>query len=61
MLLAVEKEVEKDRDDLLAKIARTRKAMGIRKNEENPASLARLIQQWKEEAMVRRYKASTGA
>ena len=54
--VAVEKEVEKDRDDLLAKIARTRKAMGIRKNEENPASLARLIQQWKEEAMVRRYK-----
>ena len=59
--VAVEKEVEKDRDDLLAKIARTRKAMGIRKNEENPASLARLIQQWKEEAMVKRYKASTGA
>ena len=54
--VAVEKEVEKDRDDLLAKIARTRKAMGIRKNEENPASLARLIQEWKEEAMVRRYK-----
>jgi hypothetical protein len=54
--VAVEKEVEKDRDDLLAKIARTRKAMGIRKNEENPASLARLIQEWKDEAMVRRYK-----
>ena len=54
--VAVEKEVEKDREDLLAKIARTRKAMGIRKNEENPASLARLIKEWEEEAMVRRYK-----
>lgn len=59
--VAVEKEVEKDREDLLAKIARTRKAMGIRKNEENPASLARLIREWEEEAMVRRYKARTGA
>jgi hypothetical protein len=54
-------EAEKDREDLLAKIARTRKAMGIRKNEENPASLARLIKEWEEEAMVRRYKARTGA
>ena len=54
-------DAEKDRDELLAKIARTRKAMGIRKNEENPASLARLIQEWKDEAMVRRYKARTGA
>ena len=54
-------EAEKDREDLLAKIARTRKAMGIRKNEANPASLARLIKEWEEEAMVRRYKARTGA
>jgi len=46
----------KDHEEILAKIARTRKAMGIRKNEENPASLARLIRQWEEEAMVRRYK-----
>jgi len=46
----------KDHEEILAKIARTRKAMGIRKNEENPASLARLIQEWKDEAMVRRYK-----
>jgi hypothetical protein len=35
--------------------------MGIRKNEENPASLARLIQEWKDEAMVKRYKARAGA
>ena len=54
-------EAEKDREDILAKIARTRKAMGIRKNEANPASLARLIKEWEDEAMVRRYKARTGA
>jgi hypothetical protein len=51
----------KDHEEILAKIARTRKAMGIRKNEENPASLARLIKEWEDEAMVRRYKARTGA
>ena len=55
-----EKEAEKDRDELLAKIARTRKAMGIRKNEENPVSLKRLIKEWEEEAMLRRFKARTG-
>jgi hypothetical protein len=59
--VVVEKEVEKDRDDLLAKIARTRKAMGIRKNEENPASLARLIKEWEDEAMLKRFNARTGA
>lgn len=51
----------KDHEDILAKIARTRKAMGIRKNEENPAALARLIQEWKDEAMVRRFKEKNGA
>jgi hypothetical protein len=51
----------KDHEDILAKIARTRKAMGIRKNEENPASLVRLIKEWEEEAMLRRFKARTGA
>ena len=45
----------KDREELLAKIARTRKAMGIRKNEENPAALRELIQKWEHEAMLRRY------
>lgn len=59
--VAAADEAENDREELLAKIARTRKAMGIRKNEENPASLARLIKEWEEEAMVRRYKARTGA
>jgi hypothetical protein len=51
----------KDHEDILAKIARTRKAMGIRKNEDNPASLVRLIKEWEEEAMLRRFKARTGA
>ena len=41
-----EEDRRKEREDLLAKIARTRKAMGIRKNEENPAALRRLIEQW---------------
>jgi hypothetical protein len=59
--VVVEKEVEKDRDDLLAKIARTRKAMGIRKNEENPDSLKRLIKEWEDEAMLKRFNARTGA
>lgn len=54
--VAAMNEAENDREALLAKIARTRKAMGIRKNEENPASLAQLIRQWEEEAMVRGYK-----
>ena len=57
--VVVEKEAEKDRDDLLAKIARTRKAMGIRKNEENPASLARLIKEWEDEARLRKFEART--
>ena len=58
--VVVEKEAEKDRDDLLAKIARTRKAMGIRKNEENPASLARLIKEWEDEARLRKFEARNG-
>lgn len=48
-----EEDKRKDRDDILAKIARTRKAMGIRKNEENPAALRRLIEQWEAESHVR--------
>lgn len=54
-------EAQKDHEEILAKIARTRKAMGIRKNEENPVALKRLIEEWEIEAMVRRYKARTGA
>ena len=49
----VETVAEKERADMFAKIARTRKAMGIRKNEENPAELRRLIEQWEMEARMR--------
>jgi hypothetical protein len=52
----MEKDAEKDREDILTKIARTRKAMGIRKNEENPAALRRLIEQWEAESYVRLVK-----
>ena len=48
-----ESEAEKEREAILAKIARTRKAMGIRKNEENPASLRKLIQEWQDESRLR--------
>jgi hypothetical protein len=51
-----EEDMRKDREDILAKIARTRKAMGIRKNEENPAALRRLIEQWEAESYVRLVK-----
>jgi hypothetical protein len=54
-------QAQKDHEEILAKIARTRKAMGIRKNEENPDALKRLIEQWEAEAALRRYKARTGA
>jgi len=49
----VETMAEKERAELLAKIARSRKAMGIRKNEQNPAALRRLIEQWEMEARMR--------
>jgi len=52
----MEKDAEKDREDILTKIARTRKAMGIRKNEENPVALQRLIEQWEAESYVRLVK-----
>ena len=51
-----EEDRRKEREDLLAKIARSRKAMGIRKNEENPAALRRLIEQWETESQVRLFK-----
>ena len=51
-----EHQAEKDREELLAKIARTRKAMGIRKNEENPAALRRLIEQWEMESKVKLFR-----
>jgi hypothetical protein len=51
-----EDDMRRDRDDILAKIARTRKAMGIRKNEENPVALRRLIEEWEAESKVRLFK-----
>ena len=51
-----EEDRRKEREELLAKIARTRKAMGIRKNEQNPAALRRLIEQWETESYVRLVK-----
>jgi hypothetical protein len=46
---------------LMAKIARVRKAMGVRKNEENPAELKTLIQEWENEALLRRWKLSSSS
>jgi hypothetical protein len=51
-----EEDRRKDREEILAKIARTRKAMGIRKNEENPVALKRLIEDWENESRVRLFK-----
>lgn len=51
--VAAEHEAEKEREELLAKIARSRKAMGIRKNEGNPAGLRRMIEQWEMESKMK--------
>ena len=59
---AREKMAEVERMEMLnqeetiqAKIARVRKALGVRKNEENPAALCRLIEEWRMQASIRRY------
>lgn len=44
---------DKEHQALQEKIASARKAMGVRKNEETPASLRRLICQWENEIMLR--------
>jgi hypothetical protein len=51
-----EEDQRKDREEILAKIARTRKAMGIRKNEDNPVALRRLIEEWEVESKIRLFK-----
>ena len=51
-----EEDRRKEREDILAKIEKSRKAMGIRKNEENPVALRRLIEQWETESNVRLFK-----
>ena len=35
-----------------AKIAKARKALGLRKNDENPAALCRLIEEWRMQARI---------
>ena len=47
---------DKEHHALQEKIARTRKAMGVRKNEEIPASLCRLITEWENELRLRLWK-----
>ena len=51
-----EEDRRKEREDILAKIEKSRKAMGIRKNAENPVALRRLIEQWETESNVRLFK-----
>ena len=51
-----EEDRRKEREAVLAKIAKSRKALGIRKNEHNPIALRRLIEEWETEAHVRLYK-----
>ena len=51
-----EEDRRKEREIVLAKIEKARKAMGIRKNEENPAALRHLIEQWQAESTVRLFK-----
>ena len=51
-----EEDRRKDREEILAKIEKARKAMGIRKNEQNPAALRRLIEEWETESNVRLFK-----
>lgn len=35
------------------KVAKVRKAMGVRKNEDNPVEILRLMEQWKFESMMK--------
>ena len=46
---------EKERKLVLDKIAAARKALGVRKNENNPIGILRLIEQWKMESLLRIY------
>jgi hypothetical protein len=44
---------DKEHQALQEQITSARKAMGVRKNEETPASLRRLIYQWENEMVLR--------
>ena len=48
--------LEKERLLLENKIAAARKAMGVRKNDQNPASIGQQIEQWRMESLMRIYK-----
>jgi len=48
--------IEKERLLLEKKIAVARKAMGVRKNDANPATMSHLIEQWRMESLMRIYK-----
>ena len=48
--------LEKERLLLEKKIAAARKAMGVRKNDPNPASIGQQIEQWRMESLMRIYK-----
>lgn len=48
--------LEKERLLLEKKIAAARKAMGVRKNDQNPASIGQQIEQWRMESLMRIYK-----
>ena len=59
---SMEKMAEVERMNMLAaeekiqgRIAKVRKALGLRKNDENPAALCRLIEEWRMQARIRRY------
>jgi hypothetical protein len=51
-----EEERRKEREGILAKIEKSRRAMGIRKGEHNPGSLSRLIELWEAESNARLFK-----
>jgi len=52
--------VRKGREEIEKKIANARKAMGVRKNESNPASIHQMISQWESEMSLSLYAARMG-
>ena len=57
--MAARVDAWEENEILMKKSAGVRKALGVHKNEENPAELKRLIQQWENEAILRRWKLSS--
>ena len=48
---------QKGREEIEKKTAAARKAMGVRKNEENPISIRQMISQWEMDRIVALYTA----